>query len=166
MSSFRWGMVACWTPRNSQVTVWELRQLLFSAHCLAVVFCCFASCFWLSCSGVYQHPSSFWSVTQSLLGVYQATISHVKRVLKYLSYGLKFIMFINQILIFWLNSYSKSSTPRTFQSHIKMFHRTSSKGPYPRFEYRISHSDDTKYEASIKYSVSFWIDHHAWSAVN
>ena len=32
----------------------------------------------LECSGVFQHPSSFWSVTQSLLGVYQATISHVK----------------------------------------------------------------------------------------
>ena len=51
----------------------------------------------------------------------------------------------------------------TFQNHIKMFHRTSTKGLFPRFEYRISHSDDTKYEASIKYSASFWIVHHAWS---
>ena len=51
MSSFRWGMVACWTPTNSQVTVWELRQLLFSAHCSTVVFFCFAFCFCLSPPG-------------------------------------------------------------------------------------------------------------------
>ena len=51
MSSFRWGMVAYWTPTNSQVTVWELRQLLFSAHCSTVVFLCFASCSCLSPPG-------------------------------------------------------------------------------------------------------------------
>ena len=51
MSSFRWGMVACLTPTNSQVTVWELRQLLFSAHCSTVVFFCFALCFCLSPPG-------------------------------------------------------------------------------------------------------------------
>ena len=31
MSSFRWGMIASSTPTNSQVTVWELRHLLFSS---------------------------------------------------------------------------------------------------------------------------------------
>ena len=31
MSSFRWGMIASPTPTNSQVTVWELRHLLFSS---------------------------------------------------------------------------------------------------------------------------------------
>ena len=51
MSSFRWGMVACWTPTNSQVTGCELRQLLFSAHCSTVVFFCFAFCFCLSPPG-------------------------------------------------------------------------------------------------------------------
>ena len=51
MSSFRWGMVACLTPTNSQVTVSELRQHLFSAHCSTVVFFCFAFCFCLSPPG-------------------------------------------------------------------------------------------------------------------
>ena len=32
MSSFRWGMIASPTPTNSQVTVWELRHLLFSPY--------------------------------------------------------------------------------------------------------------------------------------
>ena len=32
MSSFRWGMIACLTTRDSQVTGWELRHLQFSHH--------------------------------------------------------------------------------------------------------------------------------------
>ena len=63
---------------NSQMTVWELRQpLVFTSlqYCCFLLFCFL---FWLSCSGVCQHPPSFWSVTQSLLGAYQAAIPHLK----------------------------------------------------------------------------------------
>ena len=44
-------------------------------YCCFLLFCFL---FWLSCSGVCQHPPSFWSVTQSLLGAYQAAIPHLK----------------------------------------------------------------------------------------
>ena len=66
------------TPTNSQMTVWELRQpLVFTSlqYCCFLLFCFL---FWLSCSGVCQHPPSFWSVTQSLLGAYQAAIPLLK----------------------------------------------------------------------------------------
>ena len=36
MISFRWGIIACPTPTNSQVTVWKLRQPLFS-HQIRIV---------------------------------------------------------------------------------------------------------------------------------
>ena len=41
-------------------------------------YCCFAYCFARSCSGVDQHASSFWIVSQSPLGGEQATIPHLK----------------------------------------------------------------------------------------
>ena len=64
-------MIACPTLRNSQVTAWQAKSLhVFTS----LQYCCFPYCFCLSCAGVDQSPSTFWSATQSLLVGYQATI--------------------------------------------------------------------------------------------
>ena len=74
MSSFRWGMIACKTPTNSQVTVWKLRQPLF---CIKSGLFCLLLCT-LSPPGVCQHLSLFWSVTLQPLGAEQSAVYHVK----------------------------------------------------------------------------------------
>ena len=64
-------MIACPTLWNSEVTAWEAKTLhVFKS----LQYCCFPYCFCLSCAGVDQGPSTFWSATQSLLVGYQATI--------------------------------------------------------------------------------------------
>ena len=75
MSSFRWGMIACPTQRNSQEAVWELRHLLFSSLSKP----CFAYCLahWRS-PGVCILPSSFWSITLKCLDADQSTIPNMK----------------------------------------------------------------------------------------
>ena len=67
MSSFRWGMVACWTPTNSQVTAREAEATpVFSS----LQYCCSFQ--------PQKHASPIWSLSQSVLGAEQATISHLK----------------------------------------------------------------------------------------
>ena len=68
-------MIAYSTLRNGQVTDKKVRAPLVFIHSQ---YCCFAYCFALSCSGVDQHASSFWIVSQSPLGGEQATIPHLK----------------------------------------------------------------------------------------
>ena len=68
----------------------------------------------LECSGVYQRASTFWSITQSLLGAYQASISHMKEDSNTFHMAPNSQKFTSQILIFWPNSYSYSSMPRTY----------------------------------------------------
>ena len=67
MSSFRWGMIACPTPTNSQVTGWELRQ--------PPVFLSLKDCHSLQ---PQKHVSTIWYLIQSLLGADQASIPHLK----------------------------------------------------------------------------------------
>ena len=67
MSSFRWGIIACPSQTNSQMTVWELRQ--------PPVFTSLYYCFSFQ---PQKHASTICSLTQSLLGADQATISHLK----------------------------------------------------------------------------------------
>ena len=55
MSSFRWGMIACPTPTNSQVTVWKLRQPLFSLHIRIVLLSALHSDALLGSAGIPLH---------------------------------------------------------------------------------------------------------------
>ena len=55
MSSFRWGMIACPTPTNSQVTVWKLRQPLFSLQIRIVLFTVLHSDCPLGSAGIPLH---------------------------------------------------------------------------------------------------------------
>ena len=68
-------MITSPTPTNSQVTVWELRHLLFSSLSKP----CFAYCLahWRS-PGVCILPSSFWSITLKCLDADQSTIPNMK----------------------------------------------------------------------------------------
>ena len=55
MSSFRWGMIACPTPTNSQVTVWKLRQPLFSHQNRTVLLTALHSDVLLGSAGIPLH---------------------------------------------------------------------------------------------------------------
>ena len=55
MSSFRWGMIACPTPTNSQVTVWKLRQPLFSLQIRIVLLTALHSDALLGSAGMPLH---------------------------------------------------------------------------------------------------------------
>ena len=55
MSSFRWGMIACSTPTNSQVTGWKLRQPLFSHQSRHVLFTALHSDVLLRSAGIPLH---------------------------------------------------------------------------------------------------------------
>ena len=72
----------------------------------------FCSLFLLTCSGVFQHSFTFWSVIQSLLGEYPATISHMKEDSNTFHMTSNTIIFIWRISLFWLESYSKWGMPR------------------------------------------------------
>ena len=67
-------MIACPSPRNSQVTGRKLRALLFWDHSRIILLTGFT----VSSPGVCQHPSSIWSVTLPVLKAYQAAIPHLK----------------------------------------------------------------------------------------
>ena len=55
MSSFRWGMKAYPTPTNSQVTVWKLRQPLFSQQIRIVLLTALHSEVQLGSAGMPLH---------------------------------------------------------------------------------------------------------------
>ena len=109
-------MIACPTPTNSQVGG---REPLNSHFHVKTGLFCLLLCI-VSTSGVCKHPSLFWSVTQSLLGVYQATISHVKEDSNTFHMTSNSLMFINQILIFWLNSLSTPPKNDSAYIHIQL----------------------------------------------
>ena len=60
MSSFKWGMIACPTPTNSQVTVWKLRQPLFSLHIRIVLLSALHSDALLGSAGMPLHFGLFF----------------------------------------------------------------------------------------------------------
>ena len=68
-------MIAWPTLRNSQVSGREDEATLVFT---SLQYCCFPSCFCLSCSGVYQYPSTSWPITLQPLGSDQAIIPHMK----------------------------------------------------------------------------------------
>ena len=55
MPSLKLGMMACPTPTNSQVTVWKLRQLLFSHQIRIVLLTVLHSEVWLGSAGILLH---------------------------------------------------------------------------------------------------------------
>ena len=64
------------TKSEKQPSVRQRRGGNTCFHITPVLLFSFFFC--LSCSGVYQHPSTFWSITLQPLGADQATIPHMK----------------------------------------------------------------------------------------
>ena len=75
MSSFSWGIIACSTQRNSQVTGREAE----TPPVFIPLKQCFAYCLahWRS-PGVCKQPSSFWYITLKCLDADQSTIPNMK----------------------------------------------------------------------------------------
>ena len=110
-------MIACPTPTDSQVIGWKPWELPFSHQNRIVLLTDLHSeHFW----GL-QTSSSFWCITQSFLGAYKATVSHMKEHSNTFQIISKSLMFINEMPIFWWNSYSNSSMPRIHTLHNQYF---------------------------------------------
>ena len=100
-----------WPAQLQRAAKWQAENLENSHfHIKTGLFCLLLRT--LSTSGVCQHPSSFWTVSQSFFRAYKSTIYHVREDLITFHLTSISIIFIWRISFFWLESYSKWGMPR------------------------------------------------------
>ena len=112
-----------WWPAQLQRTAkWQAENLENSHfHIKTGLFCLLLRT--LSTSGVCQHPSSFWTVTQSFFRVYKSTIYHVREDSNTFHLTSISIIIIRRISLFWPESYSKWGMPRMSRTrHIYLIY--------------------------------------------